>query len=98
MEEGKRLRESWDAAHTCNTVGDLPSIVQKPELLPPQRLASFLVSKLVPGEEKNSFMRDKEQWLWGFTSRTTMAHDPGAGQNEHGGERESRFLFFKIKS
>jgi len=35
---------------TCDAVGDLSSIVQKPKLLPPQRLASLLVSKLVPGE------------------------------------------------
>lgn len=62
-EDGRRRKE-WETAEmmhtlTCNAVDDLSSIVRKPKLLPPQWLASLLVSELVPGK-KGKKLREKE--------------------------------------
>lgn len=44
---------------TCHAVGDIPSVVREPELLPPQGLARLLVSEFVPGEGEKTFRGNK---------------------------------------
>lgn len=104
-EDGKRWKE-WETAkvrhkRTCNAVGDLSSVVQEPKLLPSQRLASLLVSELVPGEKEKQL--HEKQTLVSWRGIHCKKHygiwfQTGTMQTQNGGNKSDLLIFQDQKS